>query len=192
MQYKTHLVTSFTVGFPMLVATGNLNVPNLLAYGVGVLLPDIDHPTSFMGQKNKALSKTISKTLGHRGGTHSLFCAAIVYALCLWIRNLYFTKAVYVAPFWLLLGYLAHLLEDSFSKEGINWFWPLSKNKFKAGGHFAYYRTGKISEYILLGFFTCILLGEIYLWYLGRLTFTQGFGKIFALFCRKMITFLCP
>jgi membrane-bound metal-dependent hydrolase YbcI (DUF457 family) len=36
------------------------------------LLPDIDHPKSFLGQRLKWISKPIARAFGHRGFTHSL------------------------------------------------------------------------------------------------------------------------
>ncbi|SUG55388.1 membrane protein [Salmonella enterica subsp. diarizonae] len=35
------------------------------------LLPDIDHPKSFLGQRLKWVSKPIARAFGHRGFTHS-------------------------------------------------------------------------------------------------------------------------
>lgn len=31
----------------------------------------------------------------------------------------------------LIIGYFLHLVEDSFSKQGVHWLAPFSKNKFK-------------------------------------------------------------
>ncbi len=42
------------------------------------LLPDIDHPKSFLGQRLKWISKPIARAFGHRGFTHSLLA---VFAL---------------------------------------------------------------------------------------------------------------
>lgn len=39
---------------------------------VGSLLPDIDHPQSFLGRRLKWLSKPINRLWGHRSITHSL------------------------------------------------------------------------------------------------------------------------
>ena len=118
MQYKTHLAVSLAVGIPLMSCAGDLNFPNAMALCAGTLLPDIDHPGSYMGKRIKFISKVANKTLGHRGGTHSLLFAGLVYAFFVWIRNLYFAQAAYFVPFWILCGYLLHLSEDSFSKNG--------------------------------------------------------------------------
>ncbi len=36
------------------------------------LLPDIDHPKSFLGQRLSWISKPVARAFGHRGFTHSL------------------------------------------------------------------------------------------------------------------------
>lgn len=60
------------VGIPLMSCAGDLNFSNAMALCAGTLLPDIDHPGSYMGKRNKFISKVANKTLGHRGGTHSL------------------------------------------------------------------------------------------------------------------------
>lgn len=80
MQYKTHLAVSLAVGIPLMSCAGDLNFPNAMALCAGTLLPDIDHPGSYMGKRIKFISKVANKTLGHRGGTHSLLFAGLVYA----------------------------------------------------------------------------------------------------------------
>ena len=169
MQYKTHLAVSLAVGIPLMSCAGDLNFPNAMALCAGTLLPDIDHPGSYMGKRNKFISKVANKTLGHRGGTHSLLFAVLVYAFFVWIRNLNFAQSAYFVPFWILCGYLMHLSEDSFSKDGVNWLWPLTKHKAKSGGKFAYYSTGKLSEVLIFLAAGCVVLLELKLAYDGNL-----------------------
>lgn len=48
------------------------------------LLPDIDHPKSFLGQRLSWISKPIARAFGHRGFTHSLlvvFGAVAIFSL---------------------------------------------------------------------------------------------------------------
>ena len=44
------------------------------------LLPDIDHPKSFLGQRLKWISKPVARAFGHRGFTHSLFAVFAMLA----------------------------------------------------------------------------------------------------------------
>ena len=48
---------------------------------VTCLLPDIDHPKSFLGQRLKWISKPIARAFGHRGFTHSLLAVFIAVTL---------------------------------------------------------------------------------------------------------------
>ena len=67
MQYKTHLAVSLAVGIPLMSCAGDLNFPNAMALCAGTLLPDIDHPGSYMGKRIKFISKVANKTLGRIG-----------------------------------------------------------------------------------------------------------------------------
>ncbi len=45
------------------------------------LLPDIDHPKSFLGQRLSWISKPVARAFGHRGFTHSLL-AVLALSRC--------------------------------------------------------------------------------------------------------------
>ena len=53
------------VGIPLMSCAGDLNFPNAMALCAGTLLPDIDHPGSYMGKRNKFISKVANKTRRH-------------------------------------------------------------------------------------------------------------------------------
>lgn len=192
MQYRTHLTTSFALGLPLMAAVGQVTVINGLALACGSLLPDIDHPRSFIGKKSQVVSKVASKTLGHRGATHSLIVAILVYLGTLWIARHYLSSEANFVPFWLFGGYLLHLSEDSFSKNSIHWFWPFSKVKRSSRKRLFYYRTGHVSEYLILGFMLCLLLIELDLLYLGKLQtlFSKGCLVYIKLFLVKLQTLM--
>lgn len=84
MKGSTHVViglsfgvtTQLLVGFP---AEGFLEIP--FYYGglvLGSLLPDIDHPQSYLGRRLTPLSVPIFKLFGHRGITHSFLSLSIL------------------------------------------------------------------------------------------------------------------
>lgn len=163
MQYKTHLATTVVLGLPMMASVQQVSPLNLFALGLGALLPDIDHPQSFLGKRNKIVSKVTNKALGHRGATHSLLALVVVFVIMAWLQDKYLTNAAQYVGFWLILGYLAHLLEDTFSKETVRWLWPLKKQKRnKRKDKLLYYRTGGIEEILVLGLILCLLLLEIH------------------------------
>lgn len=87
------------------------------------LLPDIDHPKSFLGQRLKWVSKPIARAFGHRGFTHSLLA---VFGLL----TLFYLK---VPESWIVpgdaiqgmvLGYLSHILADMLTPAACRCFGP--------------------------------------------------------------------
>ena len=141
---------------------------NLCALGLGTLLPDIDHPQSFLGKKNKLVSKVTNKTFGHRGATHSILALGFLFIIFSLIQTKYLTSAAKYLGFWLILGYFLHLLEDAFSKDAVWWFWPLKKRKQK--NKFLYYKTGSLGEMLVFGLMVCLLLLEFKALWAGNLT----------------------
>lgn len=98
---------------------------------LGSLLPDLDHPKSKLGRRFLPLSTFLYATLGHRGGTHSLFFAAVLLLLLIWV-------APYLA-LGLCLGILSHILADMISYSvgkkftfgnGCPLLWPLARKRF--------------------------------------------------------------
>ncbi|MBK4764952.1 MAG: metal-dependent hydrolase [Pantoea sp. Brub] len=89
------------------------------------LLPDIDHPKSFIGKRMRWISQPISKVYGHRGFTHSLL--ALIF---LWIIQNNFIK-YFILPndvmHGMMLGYLSHIIADMLTPAGVPLFWPYSK-----------------------------------------------------------------
>lgn len=87
------------------------------------LLPDIDHPRSFLGQRLKWLSYPIARVFGHRGFTHSLLAVGGGVALL----------QMKLPSDWLLpadvfqgmvLGYLSHIAADMLTPAGVPLLWP--------------------------------------------------------------------
>lgn len=160
MLAKSHVVTSAAVTLPLLANSQQLTTLNLLAVLGGCLLPDIDHPSSYFGRRHKVVSSVTNKTLGHRGATHSLLAVVLVGIIFWVVAKAYLTAAAVHVPFWLMVGYTLHLLEDGFSKKGIRWFYPLQKHGFCLGGKLLFYRTGTISETIIFWIMVCLLVYE--------------------------------
>lgn len=85
---------------------------------IGALLPDIDHPKSWVGKRMRPLSTIVAAVLGHRGATHSLL--AVVG--CGWLLFHDGTPRAIVAP--VLVGYLSHLAGDLLTPRGLRLAWP--------------------------------------------------------------------
>lgn len=86
---------------------------------VGSLLPDIDHPASWVGRRLRPVSTAISGAFGHRGITHS---AIAVVTLVLLLEHGGYTRSVTSA---LAVGYLSHLAADMLTPRGLRLLWPL-------------------------------------------------------------------
>lgn len=128
MLYTNHLLVSNAVALPIMAQTNTLNLTNFLVFNLGVLLPDIDEPHSVIGQRTLGLSNIIKSVFGHRGITHTIF-----FPLALFFLSALFTVKIDALSLSYLLAFGAtlHIIEDSFSKNGVHWLQPLSKVKYR-------------------------------------------------------------
>jgi len=121
MRAPTHVAVSALV--ILAAAKAGLNVGNPVDYALaalGALLPDIDHPGSWIGRRFKLIAWPVTIVFGHRGITHSLLATAAVSAALL----------TQVAAAWTVpigLGYLSHLLADYLTPAGIPLLYPSRK-----------------------------------------------------------------
>ncbi len=102
------------------------------AYSVavlGALLPDIDHPKSWIGSRIPVLPTLLQRTTGHRGFTHSIAALAFVCLLSffLWFELPLPQEAAKTIGFALSVGYLSHLVADFFTNKGIAALWPIRR-----------------------------------------------------------------
>jgi inner membrane protein len=88
---------------------------------MGSLLPDLCHPGSYLGKKTSLISKTISKTFGHRTVTHSWIMIVLVMVLPNWIDWTYEESL----SMGLVLGVISHILLDAATSRGVQLFYPL-------------------------------------------------------------------
>lgn len=157
MLYKTHIAVTYATALPLLASTGSLSVGNIIALGIGTLLPDIDHPKSYIGNRTRGLSDGVRMVFGHRGLAHS-FLGILFFLLAA-----RFVLSTLQLPLewadWLMVGYTAHLIEDSFSKTGVAWLQPVYNKRIQFGFKLIYYRTGKLSETLI---FLAACAGLIY------------------------------
>ncbi len=106
------------------VAAPRLGLPALEPVSLGLaifgaLLPDIDHPKSWVGKKVRPLSWLFSRLFGHRGLTHSFL--AIIGCIAVLLRE--DLPLAVTAP--LVVGYLSHLAADLLTPGGLRLAWPL-------------------------------------------------------------------
>lgn len=155
MLIKSHRLCSIAIVEAGLIVT-NLYLKNpladvimLTATGVGASLPDIDHYNSTVSRKSPI---NFSLFLRHRGVTHTLLGWLIFTGVLYFLMNLFLPirlrplKLTYWTSLWLglVIGYFLHLLEDSFSTQGVNWLSPFHKANTR--GKFLRYKVGGLFE----------------------------------------------
>jgi inner membrane protein len=109
----------------------------------GSLLPDIDHPKSWVGRRTRPMSTALAAMLGHRGVTHSAFA---VVALTLLLLHAGYHRGGVLA---LAVGYLSHLAADMLTPRGLRLAWPLCRT-----WGFPLCRTGSPTEPIIVAALT--------------------------------------
>ena len=159
MQYKTHLAASLAISLPVMAATETLGAGAIAAVSLGALLPDIDEPHSWIGRRTRGISDIINKAFGHRGITHSLVAVGTI-TLIMTVLAVTLSFPPVIAGYF-ILGYLLHLIEDSFSKSGVAWLQPFSGRNFQSGFGVVYYTTGKAVESFLFLLLMIVLLFQI-------------------------------
>lgn len=99
-------------------------------------LPDIDHPLSVPGRRHMGISEYLNSHFGHRGITHYPITLLLIGLLMGFIW--YFipmSEWLSVGLLWIfigfLVGYLSHILLDTFNSAGIALFYPFWKRRVK-------------------------------------------------------------
>ena len=105
---------------------------------VGALLPDLDHPKSWIGRRSRPFSTALGTALGHRGFTHS---AVAVLGLVALLQAGYHPGAVSA----LSIGYASHLAADILTPQGLRLTWPL-----RLTWRVPIYRTGSRMEAVVV------------------------------------------
>ncbi len=117
----------------------------------GSLLPDLDHPKSWVGRRSRPISTVAAAILGHRGVTHS---AVAVLGLGALLLHTGYRRGEVSA---LVVGYLSHLAADMLTPQGLRLAWPLRRT-----WGLPVCRTGSPAEPLIV----LILIGVIACWLL--------------------------
>lgn len=114
-------------------------IPIILLFGFAIYsstLPDIDHPLSVPGRRHMALSEFINSHSGHRGITHYPI-TWLLMGFIMWFlwRFISMPEWLDIVLLWsmigFLVGYLSHILLDTFNSAGIALFYPFWKKRVK-------------------------------------------------------------
>lgn len=137
----------------------------MLAFTFGSLFPDIDEERSTLGR----YVPLISRNIPHRTITHTVWLLVPLLVLGWYLQN----------PFVLAfaIGAVLHVVEDSFSKQGICWFYPLIGKYDSYGGgavkkrgrktNFAYATGGVFETALFYSAFVLNAASAVYYYYNG-------------------------
>lgn len=142
MTGKTHQLIGFTAAFGAFFAIHPNDPVSFAIIGTiiagsffGSILPDIDQPTSSFWDAiplGNIVSRPLTKTLGgHRNLSHSILGVVLFSWLMTWFVHAVFRPGLFDQTLFLWsfeIGFIAHLLADSVTVEGVPYLWPLGNN----------------------------------------------------------------
>ena len=117
---------------------------------LGSLLPDVDHPGSWVGRRARPVSTVVAAVLGHRGVTHSAVAMAALLQL---LAHAGERRGVVTA---LVVGYCSHLAADMLTPRGLRLAWPLRRS-----WGLPLCRTGSAAEPLIVFTLVCITLWRL-------------------------------
>ncbi len=143
--------------------TFQLGTDNPLALGLALLgsqLPDLDTTTSTIGQICFPLSNWLEDNFPHRSVTHSLLASVVIAAIALpigYYSNHLITAAV--LPF----GHLVACFSDTFTKKGVQLFYPNQAWTVAGSNPRRRLSTGGAGEFWVLAIAVTILIFSIWI-----------------------------
>lgn len=130
MNYRAHTAGAVVSGCGVIYLFNQIGIsinPLYIIGGaaIGGLIPDIDHPKSFLGSAIQPISTIIMETIGHRTITHSLLFLLIV-SCAVAIFNIMLGVGVGI-------GILSHIILDLLTPKtnGVAFLYPFYKRKIK-------------------------------------------------------------
>jgi len=129
---------------------------------LGSQLPDIDTTTSTIGKIFYPISSWIEDRFPHRSVTHSLLATAAITAVSLGV-NYFFLHGSLKAAIALPLGHLLACFSDTFTKQGVQLFYPESVWAISVSNPRRRLKTGGAGELWVLGIAIALLTLGIYL-----------------------------
>ncbi|WP_157945003.1 metal-dependent hydrolase [Apilactobacillus quenuiae] len=122
----------------------------IIGIWIGAQLPDIDQKQTRINKKIGMAAKPMT-WWGHRTWSHTIWILLLLFFVSYYLSNNAYLNGQFLFnnPFLLFLYYgisfgtLLHIVEDSFSVEGVRWFYPFDKSinvrkkspfRYKVGG----------------------------------------------------------
>ena len=176
MTGRTHDLAAFTTlsyvvaTTPLLQISLPTAITALAANMIGGIAPDIDQPTSALWRRIPAGSiagRIISPLLGgHRYISHSIFGIFLFgFVLRFILDHMKGVLLVNMDIVWwsFMIGFLSHLVMDTFTKEGVPWLFPIPFRFGIPPLHFLRIKTGGVVETSFV--FPVLLLINAFLYY---------------------------
>jgi inner membrane protein len=138
----------------------------------GSQLPDLDTSTSLIGQTCFPLSHWLEKRFPHRTITHCIWATLAIALLALPV-GWYFGNLTAAAA--LPIGHLVSCFSDTFTKQGVQLFYPVPAWCISVSNPRRRLTTGGVGEYWVLAMAIAFLCGGMYL--AGGGGFTQGLSQ---------------
>ncbi len=120
-------------------------LPAVAVGAVASLLPDLDQPKSMVANFSpltRMASLAAYRAFHHRGPIHSLPAWGIFSFLAIQYGA---QSGLYYCALAASLGFLLHMVGDSFTHHGVPWFWPLYRHSL--GFPLLRFTTGSTLEY---------------------------------------------
>jgi inner membrane protein len=157
MMWYTHVVFGVLFYLIAVLFGAPMSPINIGMAALGALMPDIDHPKSYISTKLPG-GTVMPRFVEHRGATHTVEAAflitALVGGLAYWITDSYWPGIAF------FIGYISHLFADTLTVSGIKW------SRFSSFHPRGKIRTGTRGEglvLILVTFTTLVLFAYLLL-----------------------------
>lgn len=148
MLFPTHILLGISIFLVLrdFFSGGNEGIFFLFVL-LGSILPDIDAKKSKINRWTGIIGMVVAAISKHRGFFHSLLFYSVLFFVLGYFFNFYYGAA-------LMLGYLAHIIGDGVTLQGVRIFYPFSNFRLRG-----FVRVGGFTEnVILLALFVFIIL----------------------------------
>ena len=148
----THAVISSSITSLILGRIDSLTIGLSI---LGSQLPDLDSSKSLIGQIFFPISRYLENNYPHRSITHSLLATAFISAIALSIGYYFFNDIWYLVA--LPIGHVISCFSDTFTKQGVQLFYPNPAWAISVSNPHRRLRTGSPNEYWVLVIFSILL-----------------------------------
>lgn len=129
LDYQQHIILALFLAFGLDKLTFDFTPIETLAYysliAFGSILPDADHPKSFIGSKIHPFSDIIYKLVGHRNLTHSLVFLTFILIITIILQK---SNIITLS---IIIGMAMHIAGDMLTPQGCALLYPLRKKRYK-------------------------------------------------------------